>query len=126
MWHISYCKKIYRLAYVKIKQNAGQSRSMEYHLGVGRRIPNVAPWGATGWSFSEQRQYTCMLKQWGRFAIMAEMHMNTTIFKWAYRLVIEGKKNSTKLTMDFYNSIGMNNLTKITNELLCLALLEMT
>ncbi len=49
---------------------------------------------------------------------MAETRINKAIFKWAYRLTIKGKKNIKKLTMDFYNRIGMNHLSNITNELL--------
>ncbi len=35
----------------------------------------------------------------------------------AYRLVMKGKTNIQKLTMDFYSRIGMNHLSNITNEL---------
>ncbi len=48
---------------------------------------------------------------------MAETLINKAIFKWAYRLAIKGKKNIKKLAMDFYNRIGMNHLSNITNEL---------
>ncbi len=62
------------------------------------------------------RDIECVSRQWCRLTNMAETRINKAIFKWAYRLAIKGKKNIQKLTMDFYNRIGMNHLSN--NELL--------
>ncbi len=45
---------------------------------------------------------------------MAETRINKAIFKW--HVDLKGKKNIQILTMDFYNRIGMNHLSNITNE----------
>ncbi len=95
---------------------AVQNRAMRYYLGVGRGTPNVAVQGDMGWSCNEQRQWMCVSRQWCRLIKMAETCINKVIFKWAYQLAIKGKKNIKTLTMDFYNRIGMNHLSNITNE----------
>ncbi len=62
-------------------------------------------------------QWICLSRLWCRITNIAETCINKAILKWEYRLAIKSKKNIQKLTMDFYNRIGMNHLSNITNEL---------
>jgi hypothetical protein len=87
-----------------------QNRAMRYYLGVGRRTPNVALQGEMGWSCSEKRQWVCVTRQWCRLRNLQETCINKTIFKWAYRHAIQGKKNHQKLIVEFYRGIDMDHL----------------
>ncbi len=69
-----------------------------------------------GWPCSEQIQWMCY-RDSGRLTNMAETCMNKAIFKWAYRLAMQDKNIVKNLQWIFYNNIGKNHLSNITNEL---------
>ncbi len=59
----------------------------------------------------------CVYRDSGRLTNMAETCMNKAIFKWAYRLAMQDKNIVKNLQWIFYNNIGKNHLSNITNEL---------
>ena len=95
---------------------AVQNQAIWFYLGVGRRTPTVALQGELGWACCGQRQWMCITRHWCRLSSLAEWGINKTVFKWVY--ASEGKRNSRRHIMDFYNNIGMNHLSNINNNLL--------
>jgi hypothetical protein len=92
------------------------NRAMRYYIGVGHRTPNAELQGEMGWSCSDQRQWVCVTRQWCRLRNLQETRVNKAIFKWAYRHAIQGKRNTHRMIMDFYHSIGMDYLWDMQHE----------
>ena len=72
---------------------AVQNRASRYFLGLGPRAPNRAVQGDIGWKLQDDRQFTCIVRQWLRNCNMEDSRLSKKVFAWAVMKASLGLKN---------------------------------
>lgn len=95
--------------------NAVQYRAARFFLGVGNFTPNAAVAGDVAWKPSEQRQWGCVGKLWGRLNNLPEDRLANKVFQWAHGHASSGIRNWIYKCVHYFRKHDLVYMSNILN-----------
>ena len=95
--------------------NSVHNRACRFFLGVGKYTPNAAVQGEMGWKLPAHQQWLSVTRSWCRLMKMSNTRLNKRVHVWTLDKAASGIRNWAHDVTQFYNSINMDSLVNIDN-----------